>query len=176
MTDRPSLREAILGYQTHFAEEAIFIDRFLQLLEHPRCFHRDHLPGHITASAFISDHTRAKLLLTHHAKLNRWLQPGGHADGDENVIAIAHREAFEETGLTSLKLASSLFDLDIHTIPQSPDFPEHDHYDIRFHFVADATEEVKISAESHDVAWIDFQSVPELTNHNLSILRMLSKL
>src|SRR5687768_14738782 len=99
MTDRQSLIASLTDYQTLYSEESAFREQFLELLQHPRCFHRDHLPGHITGSAWIIDDTGKFVLLTHHAKLNRWLQPGGHADGDENVVRVALRETEEETGL-----------------------------------------------------------------------------
>src|SRR5258706_12466368 len=100
MITRKTLVRDLQTYSTLFADKEIFKARFLTLLDHPRCFHRDHLPGHITASAWIVNEDFSKVLLILHAKLGRWLQPGGHADGDENVLSVASREAEEETGLT----------------------------------------------------------------------------
>ena len=173
---RNSLIEAISDYQTAYPEEAPFKERFIELLKHPRAFFRDHLPGHITASSWIMDKSRQFTLLTHHKKLNRWLQPGGHADGDEDVTEVARREALEETGLHSLHLyRQEIFDLDIHGIPARNDFPAHDHYDIRFLFTADMSEPFVISGESHDLAWIPREQIASCTNHNVSILRMMEK-
>src|SRR3954471_11521401 len=130
MHTRQLLADALIEYQTKFPEEVLFKAEFLKLLQQERSFHRDHLPGHVTGSAWIVDEKREFTLLTHHAKLNKWLQPGGHADGDEDIVRVSHREATEESGLTSLQLISpAIFDLDIHTIPQRKDFPEHLHYD-----------------------------------------------
>lgn len=173
---RTLLIEAITNYHSHFTEELAFKDRFLKLLDHPRAFFRDHLPGHITASSWIVDPTKKFALLTHHAKLNRWLQPGGHADGEEDVVSVALREGCEETGLTSLRLISPrIFDIDIHPIPARNDFPQHDHYDIRCLFEAGMEEKVIISQESHELAWVHFDDLPEKTANNLSILRMAGK-
>lgn len=153
-----------------------FVTQFLELLQAPRSFHRDHLPGHITASAWIVDESKTHALLVHHAKLNKWLQPGGHADGDENVVNVATREVNEETGLTNLTLlVPEIFDLDIHPIPARKDFPEHLHYDIRFAFIASQQEQLKISDESHDLKWVRLTKVPDLTQNNPSILRMVRK-
>jgi len=176
MPYRTSLIESIRNYHSISRDELNFKKRFLELLEHPRAFYRDHLPGHITASAWIVDKDREFVLLTHHAKLNRWLQPGGHADGQEDVLAVAQREAYEETGLTSLHLVrSDIFDLDIHVIPARGDFPEHFHYDVRFLFHASKDESITVTAESHDVAWISNDQVPRMTGNNVSILRMAAK-
>jgi 8-oxo-dGTP pyrophosphatase MutT (NUDIX family) len=173
---RIQLLEQLTGYQTAFAEEQIMAKEFLKLLQSQRCYFRDHLPGHITGSAWIVDEDSAHILLLHHAKLNKWLQPGGHADGDENILAVALREAEEETGLKEFKLlAQGIFDVDIHTIPARHDFPEHLHFDIRFAFQASKNSIINISVESHDVKWIPLKDVPERSQYNASILRMIEK-
>ena len=114
-------------------------------------------------------------MLTHHAKLNKWLQPGGHADGDENIFQVALREAEEETGLKSLQLLNPLpFDFDIHIIPARNNFPEHFHYDVRFIFGASAHETLSITDESNDLKWISLSEIESYTD-NVSILRMKEK-
>lgn len=174
--DRSSLIRFFSGYSTAFQEEELFISRFLELLSHPNCYDRTHLPSHITGSAWIIDRNRSQTLLVHHAKLNKWVQPGGHADGDENVLRVALREAEEETGLKNLTvLASTPFDVDIHTIPQRRDFPEHLHFDIRFLIEASRDEQIIVSEESHDVKWIPLLSLEDYTIER-SVLRMKEKL
>lgn len=169
--------EGLASYATAYKDELPFLGRFCELLESERCFHRDHLPGHITGSAWILNKKRTHVLLVHHAKLNKWLQPGGHADGEENILSVAMREVNEETGLINFQeLVTGIFDLDIHTIPARSDFPEHLHYDVRFALVATEEEdELQISEESHDVKWISLLEVPKLCDNNVSILRMLAK-
>ena len=164
-------------YTSEFEEEKIFVSRFLQLLEHPHAFQRDHLPGHITGSAWILDHSRQFVLLVHHGTLNKWLQPGGHADGEENVLNVALREAREETGLKDFTiLQNGVFDLDIHPIPARLGFPDHLHYDMRFLFESDKKEKIIVSEESHDVAWIPIDELGLLTFNNPSIMRMAYKI
>lgn len=172
-------KERIKGLQTYttpYSDELPFLARFAELLKSERCFHRDHLPGHITGSAWILNKARTHVLLVHHVKLNKWLQPGGHADGEEDVRSVALREVNEETGLIHFEeLTPGIFDLDIHTIPARPDFPEHLHYDVRFAWAATDEAEPEVSEESHDVKWIALQDVAQLCGNNASILRMLAK-
>lgn len=176
LDSRNKLIEHISTYSTSWKEEALFIPSFLSLLKSNRCFERDHVPGHITGSAWIINEEKSKVVLIHHAKLHRWLQPGGHADGDENILRVALREAEEETGLTTLSLFKpGIFDLDIHRIPAHKGFPEHDHYDVRFAFVASEKIPLQISPESHHVQWIALTEVADFTNQNVSIARMIQK-
>ncbi|WP_026261885.1 NUDIX hydrolase [Spirosoma panaciterrae] len=143
--------------------------------QHPDCFERSLLIGHITGSAWIVSPDRKQTLLLHHRKLDRWLQPGGHADGDPDVAAVALKEAQEETGLQSVRLLSpAIFDVNIHTIPKRDDVPEHLHYDIRFLFEADPKEPFGISDERTNIQWISLEKVDSLTESE-SILRLLRK-
>ncbi len=170
------LERKIQSYAASYPLEQTVADRFLQLLDHPEAFQRTHLPGHITGSAFIVSIDLKQTLLVHHAKLNRWLQPGGHADGDKDVIQVALREANEETGLQHLVLAmTEIFDLDIHPIPTRKDFPSHDHYDIRFLVKASLTDRIIVSEESFDVRWVALDKLETYTDE-ASLLRMKHKL
>jgi 8-oxo-dGTP pyrophosphatase MutT (NUDIX family) len=177
MRSREGLVNALQDYATSYPEELRFRNDFLELLRHPRAFHRDHLPGHITGSAWIVDESKKFVLLTHHAKLNRWLQPGGHADGVEDVIQVALREAVEETGLRSTKIlnADQMFDIDIHPIPARNEFPSHLHYDVRIMVQVSMAEKFTVTAESHDLEWVSFHNLAEKTENNLSMLRMARK-
>ena len=100
--------------------------------QHADALHRSCLSGHLTGSALVVDPGRNQALLLHHAKLDRWLQPGGHADGDGNLAAVALREAEEETGIEGLRVVTPAIDLDVHGIPTRGDEPEHLHLDVRF--------------------------------------------
>ena len=177
MTDRTSLLAALQKYQSPYPAEQLFVPRFIELLGHPDSYQRTHLPDHITGSSWIVNRDHSKVLLVQHAKLKKWLQPGGHADGDENVFAVALREAQEETGLTNLEVAgSTFFDIDIHPIPerQHPPFPRHDHYDVRFLFVADDQEPLLISDESTDLRWVPAAEL-ERFNPEASVVRLRDK-
>jgi 8-oxo-dGTP pyrophosphatase MutT (NUDIX family) len=113
---------------------------------------RASLPDHLTASAVVVAPGRGALLL-HHRKLGRWFQPGGHVDGDGNLLAAACREAAEETGLTGLRPVVPAVDLDVHDVPY-PDGSFHVHHDLRFLLLADAGAEAAHNDESTGATWV----------------------
>jgi 8-oxo-dGTP pyrophosphatase MutT (NUDIX family) len=176
MMHREFLIASLKNYTTSYKAETRFREKFLELLHHPDAFQRHHLPGHITGSAWIMDASGKFVLLTHHAKLHQWLQPGGHADGVEDILNVATREATEETGIKEFKiLQPGIFDIDIHTIPERKEFPEHLHYDIRFLLEASKHEGLILTEESHALAWVPLDELPILTKGNDSMLRMATK-
>src|SRR3954470_12600103 len=147
MSRRPLL-DMLAHYRETFPAEGDVVDRICGLVEsHTNCFDRTCRPGHITAAAWILSSDRHRALLTHHRKLNRWLQLGGHADGEWHVEEVALREAREESGLTRFDIVPidgvvMPFDVDVHTIPARYDASgqqiedAHEHHDIRFLMVA----------------------------------------
>jgi 8-oxo-dGTP pyrophosphatase MutT (NUDIX family) len=142
---------------------------------HADCLLRSCVPGHLTGSAWIVSPDRTRTLLTHHHKLDKWLQLGGHADGDADLLAVALREAREESGLTRLRAVSAeIFDFDRHLIPARKADPEHYHYDLRFMIEADPAEPLVISNESKDLAWVEIARVVAL-NPEESMARMVRK-
>lgn len=113
--------------------------------------------------------------MTHHRKLDRWLQLGGHADGDRDLPAVALREAEEESGLSDLRVLPEVFDLDRHWIPERGDVPGHWHYDVRYVVRCDGTEDFVVSDESHDLAWRAIAGLLDDAQIDPSIRRMASK-
>ncbi len=176
MTPRDGFVDELRVYVAADDREERMRERMLAFVEaQPDAFERSCLIGHITASAWIVDRNRNRALLTHHRKLGKWLQLGGHTDGDADVRAAALREAREESGLASLRFVSpSIYDLDIHRIPARGEEPEHEHFDVRFALEADASEPFVVSAESHDLAWI---ALDELAGYGAdeSVLRLARK-
>ena len=143
--------------------------------EHADCLLRSCLPGHLTGSAWIISPDRTRTLLTHHRKLDKWLQLGGHADGDPDLLAVALREAREESGLTRLRpLALEPFDVDRHRIPERKAEPAHWHYDLRFMIEADPEAPLVVSSESKELAWVEVVRVTAL-NPEESMARMVRK-
>ncbi len=139
------------------------------------CFERSLAIGHITGSAWILDEARENVLLMHHRKLNRWFQPGGHADGESDILKVAIKEAQEETGLFDIQAVNGqIFDTDIHLIPENPKEAAHYHYDIRFLFLANRNATLQINAEANNLSWVKLNEVG-LYNDSESILRMVQK-
>ena len=142
---------------------------------HADCLWRTCVPGHLTASAWVVDSVRQRTLLTHHRKLDRWLQLGGHVDGNPDLAASALREVQEESGLTQLALVSyGIFDVDRHLIPAHGAEPAHWHFDVRFLIEADPAEPLVVTSESKDLAWVELAHVAEL-NPEESLRRLVRK-
>jgi 8-oxo-dGTP pyrophosphatase MutT (NUDIX family) len=158
------------------SEEAVSVERTIAFIgAHEDCLLRTCLPGHLTGSAWILSPDRRRTLLTHHGKLDKWLQLGGHADGDPDLLAVALREAREESGLTGIRVVDPrLFDVDRHWIPARASEPGHWHHDLRFMLEADPSVPLTVSEESKDLAWVDVASVPSL-NPEESMARMVRK-
>ena len=173
---RARLLELLHRYRPVDAEDAACLARFTAFVEsQPGCFERSLQTGHVTGSAWIVNRDGSQVLLTHHRKLDIWVQPGGHADGDPDVAAVAAREALEETGLRGLVTrGSGIFDLDIHSIPARGETPAHEHFDARFAFQATTSEAFRVSAESHALAWVDLNDLEKVTREP-SLLRMREK-
>jgi 8-oxo-dGTP pyrophosphatase MutT (NUDIX family) len=157
-------------------EEEAAVAATIELVEaNPACLLRTCMPGHVTGSAWIVSPDRRLTLLTLHRKLGKWLQLGGHADGDEDLLSVALREAREESGLAGIRVArDSVFDVDRHWIPAHGGEPGHWHHDLRFLLEADPSQPLTVSSESRELAWVEVSSVPAL-NPEESMMRMVRK-
>ncbi len=170
------LRAAFRRYGGRWPEERALAAMFIGLLDDPQDpFQRDRLTGHFTASSWLVSRDAARTLLTHHRKLDRWLQLGGHADGDRDLPAVALREAEEESGLAGLRVEPEIFDLDRHWIPERCDVPGHWHHDVRYVVRAGADERYTVSGESHDLAWRQIAAIAMEADADESLRRMATK-
>ena len=177
MPTRADLIAALEAHLPFDAQEAAMLARVLAFVRAEElCFERTLLAGHVTASAWVVDPALSQTLLVRHAKLHRWLQPGGHCDGDPGVLANALREVCEETGLTRITplLDGRIFDVDAHDIPARGAEPAHVHYDIRFLVQADPSEPLQLSDESHALAWVRLEDVASLDT-DASVLRLAAR-
>jgi len=179
---RQPLLNLLRQHQPTDAHERAMTDATIAFVgQHPDCFKRSLLIGHITASALTVSPDRQRVVLIHHRKLNRWFQPGGHADGIPDVATVAMQEAREETGLTSLRFVhklgqlSAVFDVDVHTIPARADVPEHLHYDIRFLLEADPAEPFRENHETIGIRWFSPETATQSADSE-SVARMIRKL
>jgi 8-oxo-dGTP pyrophosphatase MutT (NUDIX family) len=167
--------DLLAAYQARHPEEAATVARFDAFVRgEPRCFERDCWSGHVTGSAWLVDATGARVLLTHHKKLDRWLQLGGHSDGDDNPLRVAYREAEEESGLRVTPVSRELFDVDIHAIPARNADPAHYHFDLRFALRVFGDEGFSVSSESRALAWVTIDELARYTSEP-SMLRMARK-
>lgn len=142
------------------------------LEEHPLDAHlRSQALGHLTGSGFVLDAARAHVLLLHHRRLDRWLQPGGHGEGETEPRLIALRELEEETGLTASELLpfpdERILDVDVHRIPARPGEPEHAHLDLRYGFVAREGASPRLSHESRALRWVPLDALPADADESL---------
>jgi 8-oxo-dGTP pyrophosphatase MutT (NUDIX family) len=156
--------------------EAAAVDATIAFAEaHADCLLRTCLEGHLTGSAWVVSADRRRTLLTHHAKLGKWLQLGGHADGDGDLLAVALREAREESGLSRISaVGTGLFDVDRHWIGSRGAEPGHWHHDLRFMVEADPAEPLTQTSESRALSWVDIEAVASL-NPEESMARMVRK-
>ena len=156
-------------------EQPIRVRMIILLDSDAACFSRTAFPAHFTGSALIVSADGSRALLHHHRKLDRWLQFGGHCDGDENILRVAQREALEESGIAGLIVASARpFDLDIHEIPARQEEPAHWHYDVRYVLIAPENAVHIASAESKELRWFTAAEMERLPLDG-GLQRMLRK-
>jgi 8-oxo-dGTP pyrophosphatase MutT (NUDIX family) len=175
MMHRNQLRSLLKKYQPT-SEEVVYKDRMLAFLdEHEDAFERSLTIGHFTASAWITSFDDSQALLMHHAKLNIWVQLGGHADGDTDLLAVAVKEAQEESGIMGIEPVSvEIFDIDIHTIPANSKNIAHEHFDVRFIVRVISDEKVIQNHESKELRWID-GDIYALPTQERSVVRLFEK-
>lgn len=171
----------LLGrYLERHPDELVPVDHIRQFVRvHEDCFDRTCLEGHITGSAWIVSADQRSVLLHHHAKLNRWLQLGGHSDGEPNPLLVALREAQEESGMQRFREPSGEtapvpLDIDVHRIPERGDEPAHLHLDVRYLLVAEPGQAIIRTEESHDLRWVPVDEVETLSDEE-SLIRMKRK-
>ena len=179
--ERNALLRLLNEYTPSVDEDPTVRDRILALVRDiPDCADRTTLPAHLTASAWVIDTVQQRVLLIHHKKLAKWIQPGGHADGSLDLLSVAVREVLEETSLVvSRSNSQGVFDLDIHEIPAFGDTPAHHHFDVRFMFsvTQGCSGEHGSLQENREVfaaQWIPFAEVAILSKEE-SVLRMVKK-
>lgn len=152
--------------------EARYVEQLQQFLrETDNAYDRSNLVAHVVADAWIVNPARDKVVLVEHRLSKRWVAPGGHCDGNPDVLANAIREAEEETGITNLKqlLHGAIFDVHVGLIETRKKNaviePRHLHFDLCYAFeVPDATP-LTISEESTNLAWV---AIDEINNIDYS--------
>jgi len=178
---RQHLMNMLRRYFDRWPKEWALIDRFVAFgKQHEDCLLRTCVPGHITSSAWILSPKGDAVLLTHHKKLGRWLQLGGHVDGESQIEQACLREAQEESGMQAFTFVPWFgeelvpLDLDVHEIPARKNEPLHEHWDVRFLLRAEADQELVMSDESNQLQWVPVTNLAEFTDEE-SVLRLHRK-
>lgn len=155
---RAAVLDAAPGVESHeVARQQIL--RFVD--DHPDVLHRSCAAGHLTGSALVVDPSTQQVLLLFHAKVQRWLQPGGHADGDGDLAHVALREAHEETGIDGLRVVTPAIDLDVHVFRSASGAdPDHLHLDVRHLVLAPAGAWPTGNHESEQLRWVTVADLP----------------
>jgi len=158
-----------------FCTDQGMVKLFRDFSQVSNAYSRDNLEAHFTASAFVYDPQKNCSLLIRHKKLGRYLQPGGHADGDQDLLRVALKELAEETAVEDVVTIHGIFDLDRHRIPEHKGVPEHWHYDVRFLFKGDST--VLKPKANHELMGLDWVSPAMLMGieSDESVKRMYQK-
>ena len=169
------LSAALEDYASRWPDDAV-TRQFADFLGHkPDAFERSQREGHFTGSSWLVSADGVRVLLMHHRKLGRWLQPGGHADGDRDLARVALREAEEESGLHELVVEPVIFDLDRHWIPERGQEPGHWHYDVRYVVHARGSEAFVLNEESLALAWRDVREIVDDETMDASLRRMAGR-
>lgn len=138
--------------------------------EHENCLFRENKIGHFSASSWIINEDKTKVLMIYHNIYKNWGWTGGHADGEEDLFSVALREAKEETGvrnIISLKPEPlSLESLCVNSHYKKGVFvPSHLHFNVTYLFQADEKEELRIKAdENSGVKWFNLDQAPHITS------------
>ena len=166
--------QMIEKYETADPNELVFKEKMLEFISAcDDCFLRSCAVGHFTSSAFLLNKDKSHVCLMHHAKLNKWMQLGGHCDGDWDILNVAIKEAREESGIKNIKpIKYDIFDIDIHLIPPSSKDHAHYHFDVRFLLHACDDDTLIRNHESNELKWVKkaSQDIP------LNVVRMFKKL
>lgn len=176
--NKSDLLTLIYDYFRKYPLDSHAIKTISFLEENELFWQKENLLGHITASAWVINKNFNLTLLTHHLKLNKWLQLGGHIEQNDNkIFDSCIREVKEESGLEAIYFYSKeIFDIDVHIIPNLKNpLLSHLHYDIRFLIIASEKEEIKFDFnESNCVKWFTFNEIRNLSVDN-SLYRMIEK-
>ncbi len=176
MPIRKPLIDLLRAYEPIAQREQLCKQKILAFVQaHSDCFERSLSIGHVTASAWLLNNDHSRALLMHHTKLDKWLQLGGHCDGNPDVLAVAVKEAQEESGIQEISCVhKDIFDIDIHFLPASKSHPDHLHYDVRFLLQVIGSETTVGNSESKELRWIT-QDRTQLPTNEPSVIAMFDK-
>ena len=178
MSNRKQLISELSKFQPYNEEERLDVEKAIAFLKtEPKAFKRECLEGHITCSAFVVDESGKFLLLTHHRKIGKWFQLGGHADGNGDTLAVAKQEVWEESGLRDFSSSGQIFDVHIQEVPLFKNIPPHLHYDIRYLFTTKKSAKLsRREVESKELRWVKIDELDTFWANPDSLKRIQAKL
>ena len=152
------------------------------ILKNPGCFERSDLIAHMTASAWVVNPSRTKVLMVYHRIYDSWAWTGGHADGERDLLSVALRECEEETGVRKVRAVSGdIFSLEVLTVEghekRGEYVPSHLHLNVTYLLEADESEELRVCEEENSgVRWFTLEEAPRASSEPWFALRIYSKL
>ncbi len=177
------LIEQISSYKPFNAQEEADKALLLKLLDTDADLTlRENLAYHLTASAWVVSPDRQKVLMAYHNLYDSWAWLGGHADGDRDLLAVARKEACEESGITNLRTVTDApISLEILTVSghekRGKYIPSHLHLNLTYLFEADPAETLRVKPDENSaVGWIDVAQISQKSTESWFIERIYSKL
>lgn len=181
--NRAELTEAIRAFRPENEQEEADKKGILAFLSaNENAFTRDNIIAHMTASAWVVNHDRTKVLMVYHKIYDSWSWTGGHADGEENLLAVALREVTEETGVSSVTpVSDDIFSLEILTVDghekHGSYVPSHLHMNVTYLLEADEEEPLTVCEdENKGVAWFGLDEALSASSEPWFVQRIYRKL
>ena len=176
------LKEQILNYVPFNEQEKNDKELLLEWLSEPKVFERENQKAHFTASAWVVNPERTKVLMIYHNIYDSWAWMGGHADGEENLFAVAEREAKEESGITDIKaISEEIASVEILTVSghekHGKYVPSHLHLNATYFFEAPEEQELSVKPdENSGVMWMDMDDIKNKSSEKWFVERIYPKL
>lgn len=180
-----NLREQLENYQPYNEQEAADLSVILHLLDTQEdIFTRENKTAHMSASSWLLNRTHDKVLMIYHNIYQSWSWTGGHADGEEDLLAVAIREAMEETGVTDIRPVNakeSIFSVEILTVDghekRGAYVPSHLHLNVTYLLEADEEEVLRVKPdENSGVKWFTLEEALKECSEPWMIERIYKKL
>ena len=173
-----NLKEELLKYQPFNQQEETDLNTMLELLDSGKELYDRNNIAHFTASAWIVNKNRDKVLLAYHPIYHSWAWLGGHADNDTDLLRVCKKEIEEESGVTDLKmLYPTIYSIEI--LPVASHYrkgeyvPNHLHLNVTYLFEADSDD---ITVLREDAKWIKYSDIAEYSNETAFIDNIYNKL
>ena len=178
-----NIEQQIADYKPYNEQEAHDQAVMRQLLAtQPDLFTRENQVAHMTASSWLLNATYDKVLMIYHNIYHSWAWTGGHADGDRDLLAVAKREAMEETGVTEIRtISEDIFSLEILTVDghekRGVYVPSHLHLNVTYLLEADPELPLRIKEdENSEIGWIGVEEIQRRSTEKWFVERIYSKL